>query len=311
MLNKNSKIYIAGHKGMVGSACWKVFLKSGYQNLIGKSFDNLDLRNQMEVEQFIKNEKPDLIIDAAAKVGGILANDTYPYDFLVDNLSIQNNLITSAHNNNIKKFIFLGSSCIYPKLAPQPLEEKHLLTGTLEPTNQWYALAKITGVKLIESLRIQHKREYFSLMPTNLYGYNDNFDLNNSHVLPALIRKFHESKINRTNVTLWGTGEVYREFLFVDDLANAVLLTSENNVNEYLYNVGSQEELTIKDLSIIIKKIVGYKGNIIWDETKPNGTPRKLLDSTKLIKLGYSPSIELKKGIELTYNSFRADFLKN
>jgi GDP-L-fucose synthase len=302
MLNKNSKIYIAGHKGMVGSACWKVFLKSGYQNLIGKSFDNLDLRNQMEVEQFIKNEKPDLIIDAAAKVGGILANDTYPYDFLVDNLSIQNNLITSAHNNNIKKFIFLGSSCIYPKLAPQPLEEKHLLTGTLEPTNQWYALAKITGVKLIESLRIQHKREYFSLMPTNLYGYNDNFDLNNSHVLPALIRKFHESKINRTNVTLWGTGEVYREFLFVDDLANAVLLTSENNVNEYLYNVGSQEELTIKDLSIIIKKIVGYKGNIIWDETKPNGTPRKIMNSDKIRKLGWKPKTSLLEGIQKTYD---------
>ena len=302
MLNKNSKIYIAGHKGMVGSACWKVFLKSGYQNLIGKSFDNLDLRNQMEVEQFIKNEKPDLIIDAAAKVGGILANDTYPYDFLVDNLSIQNNLITSAHNNNIKKFIFLGSSCIYPKLAPQPLEEKHLLTGTLEPTNQWYALAKITGVKLIESLRIQHKREYFSLMPTNLYGYNDNFDLNNSHVLPALIRKFHESKINRTNVTLWGTGEVYREFLFVDDLANAVLLTSENNVNEYLYNVGSQEELTIKDLSIIIKKIVGYKGNIIWDETKPNGTPRKIMNSDKIRKLGWKPRTSLLEGIQKTYD---------
>lgn len=301
MLNKNSKIYIAGHKGMVGSACWKVFKDNGYNNLVGRSFNQLDLRNQSSVEKFIKNQKPDLIIDAAAKVGGILANNSFPYDFLIDNLLIQNNLIVSAHNNNVKKFIFLGSSCIYPKLAQQPIKESHLLTGSLESTNQWYALAKIAGVKLIESLRLQYGRNYFSLMPTNLYGYNDNFDLKTSHVLPAMIRKFHESKINNKDVTLWGTGEVFREFLFVDDLAHAVLLTAKNNINDFLFNVGSEEELTIKELSNIIKRIVGFEGKVIWDSSKPNGTPRKIMNSSKIKKLGWKPQISLELGIKKTY----------
>ena len=301
-MSKKNKIFIAGHTGMVGSACSKLLKLNGYQNIITVDSSSLDLRDQNKVEKFIREKTPEVIINCAAKVGGIIANNNNPYSFLIDNMLIQNNLIKSSLESEVKKFIFLGSSCIYPRLSIQPIKEEYLLTSELEQTNQWYALAKITGVKLIESLRIQHKREYFSLMPTNLYGYNDNFDLNNSHVLPALIRKFHESKINRTNVTLWGTGEVYREFLFVDDLANAVLLTSENNVNEYLYNVGSQEELTIKDLSIIIKKIVGYKGNIIWDETKPNGTPRKIMNSDKIRKLGWKPKTSLLEGIQKTYD---------
>lgn len=306
MIQRNSKIYIAGHKGMVGSACWRILSNSGYVNLVGKSSKELDLRDQSEVRAFLENEKPFAIIDAAAKVGGILANNTNPYKFLMDNMLIQNNLIQSAHELNIPKFIFLGSSCIYPKMAPQPLKEEYLLTGSLEPTNQWYAIAKISGVKLIEALRKQYNRDYVSLMPTNLYGQEDNFDLNSSHVLPALIRKFHEGKVNGNSmVTLWGSGLPMREFLHVDDLANAIKFVLENRASEFLYNVGKGEDLSIRDLATIIKSEVGFLGEIKWDTSKPDGTPRKIMDSSKLRKLGWKPKVELIDGVAATYKWFK------
>lgn len=306
MLNKESKIYIAGHKGMVGSACWRALKKAGYVNLIGKSSQELDLRNQLEVEQFLFEEKPYVIIDAAARVGGILANDTNPYEFLMENMLIQNNLIGSAHKLNIQKFIFLGSSCIYPKLAPQPLKEEYLLTGKLEPTNEWYAIAKISGVKLIEALRTQYKRDYVSLMPTNLYGPNDNFDLNSSHVLPAMIRKFHEAKENgNSDVILWGTGNPMREFLHVDDLANAIIFALNHSLKHHIYNVGVGKDITIADLAKKVQSIIGHRGEIIWDNSKPDGTPRKLLDTTRIQLMGWKPSINLEKGIRLTYNIYK------
>ena len=306
MINKSDKIYIAGHRGMVGSACWRALEEEGYTNLVGKTSKDLDLRNQKAVEDFIRTEKPVAIIDAAAKVGGILANDTYPYEFLMNNMLIQNNLIRSAHDNDVPKFIFLGSSCIYPKFAPQPLKEEYLLTDSLEPTNEWYAIAKISGVKLIEALRKEYGRDYVSLMPTNLYGPNDNFDLKSSHVLPAMIRKFHEAKLNgNAPVELWGTGSPMREFLHVDDLGQAVLFAVENELNEHLYNVGTGVDLTIKDLAELIQSTVGHKGETIWDSTKPDGTPRKLMDNSKLEAQGWSSSILLKDGIESTYKWFR------
>ena len=305
MIDKGAKIYIAGHRGMVGSACWRALNSAGYTNLIGKTSKELDLRNQQAVDDFIKTEKPDAIINAAARVGGILANDTYPYEFLMDNMLIQNNLIRSAHENDINKFIFLGSSCIYPKYAPQPIKEEYLLTDELEPTNQWYAIAKISGVKLIEALRKQFNRDYVSLMPTNLYGPNDNFDLETSHVLPAMIRKFHEAKENNhSKVTLWGSGSPLREFLHVDDLGQAVLFALEHNLEEYLYNVGSGSDLTIKALAEMIQKIVGHSGDIVWDETKPDGTPKKLMYSSKLNAKGWRSTIDLEKGIGTTYEWF-------
>ena len=301
-LNKNSKIYIAGHKGMVGSACWRALESRGYKNLIGFSSKELDLRNQKEVFELIKREKPYAIIDAAAKVGGILANNTFPYEFLMDNMLIQNNLIKAAHELDIQKFIFLGSSCIYPKMAPQPLIEEYLLTGPLEETNQWYALAKISGIKLIEALRKQYSRDYVSLMPTNLYGPGDNYDLETSHVLPAMIRKFHEAKENHNaDVVLWGTGSPKREFLQVDDLANAVVFCLENLLKENLHNVGSGNEISIKELAQLIKTIVGFNGEIMWDNSKSDGTPRKLLDSSKMNDLGWKAKIDLKKGINEVY----------
>ena len=305
MIDKGAKIYIAGHRGMVGSACWRALSSAGYTNLIGKTSKELDLRDQKAVDDFIKTEKPDAIIDAAARVGGILANDSYPYEFLMDNMLIQNNLIRSAHENDIKKFIFLGSSCIYPKMAPQPLKEGYLLTGALEPTNEWYAIAKISGVKLIEALRKQYGRDYVSLMPTNLYGPNDNFDLETSHVLPAMIRKFHEAKENNhSKVTLWGSGSPMREFLHVDDLGQAVLFALEHKLEENLYNVGSGSDLTIKSLAEMIQKVVGHKGEVIWDDTKPDGTPKKLMDSSKLNAEGLKPHIMLEEGIKTTYKWF-------
>lgn len=303
MINKSDKIYIAGHRGMVGSACWRALKAEGYTNLVGRTSKELDLCNQKAVDKFIKEEKPFAIINAAAKVGGILANDTYPYEFLMDNMLIQNNLIRSAHENDIPKFIFLGSSCIYPKFASQPLKEEYLLTGSLEPTNEWYAIAKISGVKLIEALRKEYNRDYVSLMPTNLYGPNDNFDLKSSHVLPAMIRKFHEAKLSgNTPVELWGTGSPMREFLHVDDLGQAVLFVLENKLEDHLYNVGSGIDLTIKQLAELIQSIVGHEGKIQWDKTKPDGTPRKLMDSYKMHQLGWSPIYDLKAGIEHTYD---------
>ena len=304
-MHKDSKIFIAGHNGMVGSACWRKFQSEGYNNLIGKSSKELDLRNQKNVNEFIQNLKPDLIIDAAARVGGILANDTYPYQFLLDNMLIQNNLIEAAHNCDVKKFIFLGSSCIYPKEAKQPLKEEYLLTGPLEKTNEWYAIAKISGVKLIESLRKQYSRDYVSLMPTNLYGPFDNFDLKTSHVLPAMIRKFHEAKINHnSDVELWGSGKPKREFLHVDDLAAAVLFVCQNQMENHLYNVGSNSDLSIKELSKLIQKEVGHSGKIIWDSTKPDGTMRKIMDSKKLNNMGWFHNINLSDGIKMTYSWF-------
>jgi len=306
MIKKSDKIYIAGHRGMVGSACWRALEAEGYTNLVGKTSKELDLRDQKAVEEFIKTEKPITIIDAAAKVGGILANDTYPYEFLMDNMLIQNNLIRSAHENDVPKFIFLGSSCIYPKFAPQPLKEEYLLTDSLEPTNEWYAIAKISGVKLIEALRKEYGRDYVSLMPTNLYGPNDNFDLKSSHVLPAMIRKFHEAKLNNhASVKLWGTGSPMREFLHVDDLGQAVLFALENKLEEYLYNVGTGVDITINDLAEHIQSIVRHQGEIIWDSTKPDGTPRKLMDSSRFNSCGWKPIIELKQGITEVYDWYQ------
>jgi GDP-L-fucose synthase len=306
MIKKSDKIYIAGHRGMVGSACWRALEAEGYKNLVGKTSKELDLRDQKAVDEFIKSEKPVAVIDAAAKVGGILANDTYPYEFLMDNMLIQNNLIRSAHENNVSKFIFLGSSCIYPKYAPQPLKEEYLLTDSLEPTNEWYAIAKISGVKLIEALRKEYDRDYVSLMPTNLYGPNDNFDLKSSHVLPAMIRKFHEAKLNgNAPVELWGTGSPMREFLHVDDLGQAVLFALENRFEEHLYNVGTGVDLTIKELAQLIQSAVRHQGKIIWDNTKPDGTPRKLMDNSKLEAQGWRSSIQLSHGIKSTYEWFK------
>ena len=307
-MNKTSKIYIAGHRGMVGSAIWRVLESKGYTNLIGRTSSELDLRNQLDVISFFENEKPSVVIDAAARVGGILANNNYPYQFLMENMQIQNNLIDSALKNDVEKFIFLGSSCIYPKLAKQPLKEEYLLTDSLEPTNEWYAIAKITGVKACEAIRKQYDKDYISLMPTNLYGTHDNFDLKTSHVLPAMLRKFHEAKENNNApVTLWGSGTPMREFLFVDDLAAAVVFALENELPEYLYNIGTGVDLTIKELAETIKNVVGHKGEIIWDSSKPDGTPRKLMDISKMHALGWKHKIELQEGIEKTY----AWFLEN
>ena len=305
MLRKSDKIYIAGHRGMAGSACWRALDSKGFTNLIGKTSKELDLRDQRAVEAFIREEQPQAIIDAAAKVGGILANDTYPYEFLMDNMLIQNNLIRSAHENDVPKFVFLGSSCIYPKFAPQPLKEEYLLTDSLEPTNEWYAIAKISGVKLIEALRKQFGRDYVSLMPTNLYGPNDNFDLKSSHVLPAMIRKFHEAKMNgHADVGLWGSGLPMREFLHVDDLAFAVCFALENRLNESLYNVGFGDDLQISELASLVQEAVGHRGQINWDTSKPDGTPRKLMDSSRLRDLGWSPKISLELGVREAYKWF-------
>lgn len=305
MINKNAVIYIAGHNGMVGSAIWRTLSAKGYTNLTGATSKELDLRNQQAVRDFIQKIKPDVIIDAAAKVGGILANNNFPFQFLMENMQIQNNLIDAAHHFGVEKFIFLGSSCIYPKLAPQPLKEEYLLTGPLEPTNEWYALAKITGVKACQALRNQFGKDYVSLMPTNLYGTHDNFDLTSSHVLPAMMRKFHEAKHNNhTAVTLWGSGTPMREFLFVDDMAQAVVFGLENTLPDYLYNVGTGEDLTIKQLAETIQKIVGHQGDIVWDSSKHDGTPRKLMDISKMHALGWKHKVDLEEGIQKTYNWF-------
>jgi GDP-L-fucose synthase len=302
MISKNTKIYIAGHSGMVGSAVWRILESKGYSNLIGKTSAELDLRNQKSVLDFYRHEKPEVVIDAAAKVGGILANNDFPYQFLMENMQIQNNLIDGAHKAGIGKFIFLGSSCIYPKFAPQPLKEEYLLTDSLEPTNQWYAIAKITGVKACEAIRKQFGKDYVSLMPTNLYGSFDNFDLQSSHVLPAMLRKFHEATINNhSDVTLWGSGTPMREFLFVDDMAEAVVFALENNLPEYLYNIGTGKDITIKELAETIQNVTEHQGEIIWDSSKPDGTPRKLMDVSKMKEIGWQYATELEDGIKKTY----------
>ena len=290
---------------MVGSAIWRALEAKGYILLIGKTSKELDLRNQAQVNAFFESEKPAIVIDAAARVGGILANNNYPYQFLMENMQIQNNLIEAALRYNVQKFIFLGSSCIYPKLAPQPLKEDYLLTASLEPTNEWYAIAKIAGVKACEAIRKQYGKDFISLMPTNLYGTHDNFDLQTSHVLPAMMRKFHESKLKgNIPVELWGSGSPMREFLFVDDLADAVLFTMENKLNDHLYNVGTGTDVTIKELALLIQKVTGHQGDIIWDSTKPDGTPRKLMDVSKMKEMGWTAKVDLAKGIQKTYDWF-------
>ena len=302
---KDKKIYIAGHNGMVGSAIWRILEKKGYTNLIGKSSKELDLRDQLAVKKFFSDENPEVIIDAAARVGGILANNSYPYQFLMENMQIQNNLISLAVEQDVEKFIFLGSSCIYPKYAKQPIREEYLLTDSLEPTNEWYAIAKIAGVKACQAVRNQFNKDFVSLMPTNLYGINDNFDLNTSHVLPAMIRKFHDAKINNSEfVELWGSGTPFREFLFVDDMAESVIFALENKLPQYLYNVGSGTEVSIKDLALLIKNIIGFEGELRWDQTKPDGTPRKLMDSSLLNQEGWQAKVSLEDGIRMTYSWF-------
>jgi GDP-L-fucose synthase len=306
-VEKKSKIYIAGHRGMVGSAIYRKLQKEGYNNIITRSSAELDLRVQSDVDEFFEQEKPEYVFLAAAKVGGIVANNTYRADFLYENLQIQNNIIHSSYLNGVKKLMFLGSSCIYPKLAPQPLKEDYLLTGPLEPTNEPYAIAKIAGIKMCDAYRSQYGCNYISVMPTNLYGYNDNYHPQNSHVLPALIRRFHEAKINNIpQVTIWGTGTPKREFLFADDLAEACYYLMQNYNEEGLVNIGTGEDISIKDLALLIKDIIGFEGEINFDTSKPDGTPRKLMDVSKLHSQGWHHKIDLRDGIRLAYEDFLA-----
>ena len=304
-MNKKDKIYVAGHRGMVGSAIVRKLNEEGFSNIVTKSSSELDLRNQREVKDFFENEKPAYVFLAAAKVGGIMANNTYKAEFLYDNLLIETNIIDAAYKNDVTKLLFLGSSCIYPKLAPQPLKEEYLLSGYLEATNEPYAIAKIAGIKLCEYYREQFGCNYISVMPTNLYGPNDNYDLQNSHVLPALLRKFHTAKINGDpSVTVWGSGSPKREFLYVDDLANACYYLMLNYDEKQFLNIGTGEDLTILELAELIKKITGFEGEIIWDNTKPDGTPRKLMDVSKAHSLGWKHEINLEEGIKKTYANF-------
>jgi GDP-L-fucose synthase len=304
-MNKNSKIYVAGHRGMVGSAIVRKLQKEGYSNILTASSKDVDLTNQEATNQWFEANKPDYVFVAAAKVGGIQANNIYRADFLYQNLMIECNTIHASFQQNVKKLLFLGSTCIYPKLAPQPLKEEYLLSGYLEETNEPYAIAKIAGIKLCESYKRQYGCNFISAMPTNLYGPNDNYDLNNSHVLPALIRKFHEAKINnQAEVIMWGTGSPFREFLHADDLADSLYFLMQNYDGEEFVNCGSGEEISIKDLALLIKDIVGFEGNIIHDTTKPDGTPRKLTDVSKLHNLGWKHQINLKDGIQAVYQEF-------
>jgi GDP-L-fucose synthase len=301
-MNKNDKIYVAGHRGMVGSAIVRKLNSEGFHNIITRTSRELDLRNQAEVSEFFRKEKPDHVFLAAAKVGGILANNTYRGEFLYDNLMIQNNVIHQSYINGVEKLMFLGSSCIYPKLAPQPLKEEYLLTGELEPTNEPYAIAKIAGIKLCDAYRAQYDCNFISVMPTNLFGPNDNYDLEKSHVLPALIRKFHEAKINNTpSVMMWGTGSPKREFLHVDDLADACFYLMQTYNEPGLVNIGTGTDIAIKDLAELVKKTVGYKGKIENDLTKPDGTPRKLMNVDKLKNAGWTAKIDLEEGIQSVY----------
>ncbi len=304
-MEKSSKIYVAGHRGMVGSAIHRKLQKEGFNNIITRTSKELDLRNQAAVSAFFELEKPEYVFLAAAKVGGIIANNTYRADFLYENIQIQNNVIHSAYVVGVKKLMFLGSSCIYPKLAPQPLKEEYLLTGTLEPTNEPYAIAKIAGIKMCESYRAQYNCNFISVMPTNLYGINDNYHPQNSHVLPALIRRFHEAKINKLEyVEIWGTGSPLREFLFSDDLASACFFLMQNYNESEFINIGTGHDLSIKELALLIKRIIGYEGEIKFDTSKPDGTPRKLMDVSKLHAFGWKHTIELAEGIELAYEDF-------
>ena len=304
-MNKQDKIYVAGHRGMVGSAIVRALESKGFSNLVMRTSSELDLRNQAEVGSFFESERPDYVFLAAAKVGGIKANDTYSAEFLYDNLMIQTNVIHQSYLTQVKKLLFLGSSCIYPKMAPQPIKEEYLLTGPLEPTNEAYAIAKIAGIKMCEFYRAQYGCNFISAMPTNLYGPNDNYDLENSHVLPALLRKFHEAKEQgKPSVEIWGTGTPKREFMHVDDLAEASLFLMENYDDSLFLNVGSGSDIEIKNLALTIKEVVGYQGELTFDLSKPDGTPRKLMDSSRLTDLGFESKIGLKEGIESVYTDY-------
>lgn len=307
-MNKNAKIYVAGHNGLVGSAILRELKKSGFHNIITRNFYELDLRSQEKVQEFFHIEKPQYVFLAAAKVGGILANDTYPADFIRDNLMIEMNIIDNAYKSSVKKLLFLGSSCVYPKDCPQPIKEEYLLTGILEPTNKAYALAKIAGIVMCQSYAKQYGANFISVMPTNLYGENDNFDLVSSHVLPAMIRKFDDAKESGSSeVMLWGSGSPMREFLYVDDLASACVFLMNNYNDSEIINIGTGIEISIKDLALLVKEIVGYEGNIVWDSTKPDGTPRKLLDVSKLSNLGWNASVNLSDGIKKSYDWYRSN----
>jgi len=306
-MNHDSRIYVAGHRGLVGSAIWRELSRQGFSNLIGLTRQELDLLDTPAVQNFYGQVRPDYVIVAAAKVGGILANDRQPAEFLYENLQIQNNLIHGAFQAGVKKLLFLGSSCIYPKLAPQPLQEDSLLSGPLEATNQWYAVAKIAGLKLCQAYRRQHGCDFISAMPTNIYGPNDNYDLQSSHVLPALIRKFHEATMAKLpSVACWGTGNPLREFLHSDDLARACVFLMDNYSEEQFLNVGYGSDLSIRDLAELVARVVGYQGSIVWDASKPDGTPRKLMDSSRLFALGWRPQIDLETGIRLAWEDFQA-----
>ncbi len=304
-MEKNAKIYIAGHRGMVGSAILRKLEKEGYSNFILKRSSELDLRDQQAVADFFKQEKPDYVFLAAAKVGGIVANNTYKAEFIYDNILIQSNVIHNSYLTGVKKLMFLGSSCIYPKLAPQPLKEDYLLTGLLEPTNEPYAIAKIAGIKMCDAYRDQYGCNFISVMPTNLYGPNDNYDLKNSHVLPALIRKFHEAKLEgKKEVEIWGTGSPKREFLHADDLADACVYLMDKYSEPGLVNIGTGEDISIKDLALLIKDIVGFTGELTFDTSKPDGTPRKLMDVSKLTSMGFKYKISLEAGIRSVYEEY-------
>ncbi|GAB2975198.1 GDP-L-fucose synthase [Mucilaginibacter puniceus] len=304
-MNRDSKIYIAGHRGMVGSAIHRKLINEGFNNIVVRTSTELDLRNQQAVANFFETEKPEYVFLAAAKVGGIVANNTYRAEFLYENLQIQNNVIHNSYLNGVTKLLFLGSSCIYPKMAPQPLKEEYLLTGLLEETNEPYAIAKIAGIKMCDAYRAQYGCNYISVMPTNLYGYNDNYHPQNSHVLPALIRRFHEAKEqNATAVTIWGSGTPKREFLFADDMAEACYYLMQNYDEAGLINIGTGQDLSIKELALLVKRIIGYDGEIEFDVSKPDGTPRKLMDVSKLHSKGWKHTVELEEGIKLAYNDF-------
>lgn len=305
MMNKDAKIYVAGHRGLVGSAIYRALLQQGYTNLVYRTSKELDLRDKYQVDQFFAEEKPEFVYLAAAKVGGIVANNEYPADFIRDNLMIQTNVIAAAYHNEVKKLLFLGSTCIYPKLAPQPIKEEYLLTGELEPTNDAYAIAKIAGIKMCQSYNRQYGTQYISVMPTNLYGPQDNFDLKTSHVLPALIRKFHEAKEgNAASVEVWGTGTPLREFLYSDDLADACVYLMNHYSRSEIVNIGVGKDLPIKELAEKIKEVVGFKGEIRFDTTKPDGTPRKLVDVTRLHSLGWEAKTSLEEGLTKAYQWF-------
>jgi GDP-L-fucose synthase len=306
---RDARIYVAGHRGLVGSAIWRELQRRGFTALIGRTHAELDLLDGAAMRKFYAQEKPEYVVDAAAKVGGILANDQHPAEFLFQNLQIQSNLIHEAHQAGVRKLLFLGSSCIYPRLAPQPMKEEYLLSGPLEPTNQWYAVAKIAGIKMCQAYRRQYGCDFISAMPTNMYGPNDNYDLQNSHVLPALIRKFHEAKAaNAPTVTCWGTGSPLRDFLYADDLARACVFLLENYSEEQFINVGADKEVSVRELTETIKRVVGFAGEIVWDTTKPDGMPRKLMDSSRLLALGWRPQVDLESGIRLAYEDFLKRF---